>query len=126
MARINQLVDGVPSGKISLDKNRFFIGRGADSDLRLNDTTASSRHAAVEKVQPAGSKESPEYFIQDLDSTNGTFVNGEKIERRKLEEDDVIRIGVTNLKFSFGPDEGDHDKTKVIRKTWIPGLFYLK
>lgn len=126
MARINQLVDGIPSGKISLDGDRFHIGRGADNDLKLSDTTASSRHAVVEKVRPAGSKEAPDYFIQDLGSTNGTFVNGERIERRKLREDDVIRVGMTNFKFSFGSDEDDRDQTKVIHKTWIPGLFYLK
>lgn len=124
MAKINQLVDGVPSGKVTLDKPAFRIGRAADNDLQLSDAAASSHHAVIESTDEKGGGP-PAWRVRDLGSTNGTFVNDERMEQASLKDGDVVRIGVTNFRFSYGSG-GDHDRTKVIKKTWIPGLIYMK
>jgi len=72
--------------KIALEKFVINIGRSAENDLVLNNIKVSRKHAKLEK---AGS----DWFIEDLKSSNGTFINGKKIERAKVSAKDVITIG---------------------------------
>jgi ABC-type multidrug transport system ATPase subunit len=64
------------------------IGRAPDNDLVLDDDLLVSRHHAELRVLPAG-----KYELVDLGSSNGTFVNGRRVERTELEELDVVSIG---------------------------------
>ena len=70
------------------------IGRGAQNDVALEgDEFASARHV---RVEPRGDG----VWVQDLGSTNGTFVNGIRIEQpHRLEPGDVLRVGETDLRF---------------------------
>ena len=69
------------------------IGRAEDSDIIINDPFISSKHALI-------TKKGRSLFIQDLHSTNGTFLNGKKIKNQiKLKENDEILIGSKKLKF---------------------------
>ena len=73
--------------------SRITIGRDADNAIELDDALASRRHAVVQKVKD-------DFFIEDLDSTNGTFVNGHPVPPGKyvrLHKLDVILIGRTEL-----------------------------
>jgi hypothetical protein len=63
----------------------FVIGRILDCQLVMNDKTISARHARIYYSDNA-------YIIEDLDSTNGTYVNNEKIFRKKLRTEDIIKI----------------------------------
>ena len=63
------------------------LGRGADNDVVVDDLLVSRRHAVLE-LQPDGS-----YAIVDLDSRNGTFVNGRQVQRARLQELDVVGVG---------------------------------
>src|SRR5437868_13956171 len=81
-----------PSGRRStvvINSFPFRIGRQADNQLVLRDTRASRVHNRI--VQENGA-----YWLEDLNSRHGTFVNGEKIERRKLENSDRIEFGTTD------------------------------
>ena len=80
--------------EFELDRVDVTIGRGAQSDIAVEgDEFASARHARIEP-RPDG------VWVQDLGSTNGTFVNGVRIEqRRRLEPGDVVRVGETDLRF---------------------------
>lgn len=69
------------------------IGRSRECDVQLNDTNVSRRHAEV-------TREGDTWWITDLDSTNGTEVNGRRVDRARLEDGDRIRIGGTDLAFS--------------------------
>lgn len=72
-----------------------IIGRAPSTSIRLNDDGISRRHARV--VQEGG-----EVFIEDLESANGTFVNGSVVQRHALRDGDKIRIGSTTiLKFTY-------------------------
>jgi hypothetical protein len=75
-----------------LDKRTVVIGRSKDCDIRVSDPNVSRRHAEVRQ-------EGTTYWIVDLDSTNGTTVNGRRQKRAKLEHDDRITLGSTELVF---------------------------
>lgn len=78
-----------PTGPVPLT-----IGRADDNDLALpKDEFASSHHARIESQRDG-------VWVLDLDSTNGTFVNGKRLDgRRPLKEGDLVKIGDTELRF---------------------------
>jgi pSer/pThr/pTyr-binding forkhead associated (FHA) protein len=72
--------------EVALDRDWLVIGRGRGADVVLAEATISRAHAAF-GVESGG------FFVQDLGSTNGTMVNGSKIERQELKSGDEIRMG---------------------------------
>src|SRR6185436_10041684 len=74
------------------DRDVIKIGRLPSAQLRLDDLKVARIHAVIEL--PSGSKE---FFLQDMGSTDGTFLNGEKVKRIKLKEGDQIIVGETRL-----------------------------
>jgi len=81
-----------------LTSDVLTIGRGPDNDIQLaNDTSVSRHHSRI-------SFENGEYIITDLDSSNGTFVNGERVTQIALSESDEISIGQTLLMFKLRPE----------------------
>jgi len=81
-----------------LKEDRTTIGRGLQTDVRINDEGISRTHAVV--VRKDG-----DYLLSDAGSTNGTFANGRKVDGYKLQEGDKIQIGASSvLKFTFHDD----------------------
>lgn len=73
--------------RIFIDKTEFFIGRESGVDFRISDNSVSKKHAKINVFEGS-------YYISDLQSSNGTFVNGKRInEKYKLEEENEIKIG---------------------------------
>jgi pSer/pThr/pTyr-binding forkhead associated (FHA) protein/tetratricopeptide (TPR) repeat protein len=93
----------IPDGKanvksIDLDQDEIVIGRGKECDVVLNDKKSSRKNTIIAKV---GNR----YVVRDLDSSNGTYVNGESVKERELSADDVIRIGEVEIHFvALNPD----------------------
>ncbi len=82
-----------PSGRrstVAIDRLPFRIGRQADNQLVMRDNRTSRVHATI-------FTEHGEYWIEDLNSRHGTFVNGEKIGRHRLRESDRIEFGSSDL-----------------------------
>jgi hypothetical protein len=80
--------------QVEVDKDRFLLGRSkTQADLRLEDPNVSRQHAAIERVGAA-------WFIVDLGSTNGIFVNGQRVARRALADGDVIVITSQEIRCS--------------------------
>ena len=125
MALIVQLHEGVAVNKLPLDHTRLRIGRNPECDIFIDDTVVSSEHAVIEKVENSDAKGASAYYLEDLNSTNGTFLNNTKITRQKLQHEDVIRIGWASFKF-IDETKADPAKTAKIHKSWIPGVFYTK
>jgi hypothetical protein len=77
-----------------LDSSQLTIGRGRQNDIALpEDEYASARHARFEPRQDG-------VWIQDLGSTNGTYLNGARLERpRRLTPGDIVRVGETDVRF---------------------------
>ena len=125
MATVVQLHEGVAINKFELDKPVLRIGRDSASDIFIDDTVVSSEHAVIKAEEHPESGGKTEFYIEDLKSTNSTFVNGEKITRHKLKHDDMIRIGWNTFKF-IDEAQGDPNQTAKIKKSWIPGVYYTE
>jgi predicted component of type VI protein secretion system len=89
-----ELISGVRSWRLELEGNRSTIGKAAENDIPVtDDPTASHLHAVLERFA-AG------WCVTDLGSSNGTWVNGERIwASRRLRHGDEIRVGQTRLVF---------------------------
>jgi signal transduction histidine kinase len=96
--------DGKKTQEIGTEKDTVFIGRDASCDVVLDDRTTSRKHASV-TVREDG------VYLEDLDSRNGTFIDGKPVKRYKLSGDDVIQIG--GYQISVG---GHPALTRRIRK----------
>ena len=77
-----------------LDSAQLTVGRGGQNDVALrSDDYASARHARFEPRQDG-------VWVQDLGSTNGTYLNGARLDRpRRLTHGDVVRVGETDLRY---------------------------
>ena len=86
-------VSGTQKGQdFRLVDGKNLMGTAADADVVLTDAYMSSRHATIRH-------ENGRFMLIDLDSTNGSFVNGERITKHELFDNDRIRVGRTELKF---------------------------
>jgi len=84
----------MPSGeRIELDDGKSLIGRLADCQIQITDTNTSRHHAAIQRVGSG-------FVINDLGSTNGTIVNGERlVGEHRLTDGDTITVGAVDLRF---------------------------
>jgi pSer/pThr/pTyr-binding forkhead associated (FHA) protein len=78
-----------------LANRSLVVGRSRDCDISVDDPNVSRRHAEIKHENGA-------YWIVDLGSTNGVTVNGERVKRAKLEPDDSVVLGTTELRFERG------------------------
>lgn len=83
---------GQPSRDVRLPKEKSIIGKGDEADIRVSDDFTSKLHALIYR-------EKDEFYISDLGSTNGTFLNDQKIMKEKLKDGDRIRIGHQPMTF---------------------------
>ncbi len=125
MAMLLQYNSDTAGIKLIIDKQRITIGRGANNDISIDDDLVSKEHAVLEVMLSTTEEGKLEYYLQDLDSTNHTYVNDEPISLFKLRNGDIIRIGINNFKF-VDEFNGDLEETAKLYKTWIPGVFYTK
>ena len=87
------ILSGVLEGKvIDLIEERTTMGRALDNTIRLEDGTVSHHHAML-------ALDGHEYKLRDLNSTNGTRVNGMRIVETKLQSGDAVRIGSVEMQF---------------------------
>lgn len=85
---------------IQLDKPSITIGRGSQADLVIRDDIASRLHAEILRLEVEGAI--AEYYVNDLGSTNGTYLNGTKITGQQLLEDgDKVKVGNHLMKFAM-------------------------
>jgi len=101
-----RIKDGPGKGLVfALDKEAMVMGRDASCDIQLPDQGVSRRHAEVYKVGEL-------FFIRDLGSRNGTFVNDERVDEELLREGDIITMGATVLVFE--ESSGKEVKAEVV------------
>lgn len=94
-----------------------IVGRAHHCHIRLDDRTVSAEHL---RFTPLGKGR---FQLEDLNSTNGVLVNGDKVTSSHLKEGDVIFIGTHEFEY-LDNLPNDLDKTQKIKKSWIPGLYY--
>ena len=109
MAKLVVSFEGAVQGHYFLDKDRFTIGRKADNDIFLDDPSVSKFHAAIVTI-------GNDQVLEDSNSTNGVQVNGEKVTKHILQNNDVIEIGDFQLKYvnQRASSTMDFDKTMML------------
>jgi pSer/pThr/pTyr-binding forkhead associated (FHA) protein len=120
MAKLILTLNGAFLGEHDLDKDLLTIGRRPNNDIHIDNLAVSGSHALVRTI---GS----DSFLEDLDSTNGTIVNGKPIKKHILQHGDVIELGKYQLKYvseaainasAVGGGE-DFEKTMIIRPSSV-------
>ncbi len=102
MARLMLSLDGQVLAEYNMTKERYTIGRLPDNDVRIDNGAVSGHHALVINILD-------DSFLEDLNSTNGTYVNGKLIKKHALQHGDVITIGHHQLRF-VDQDTGESDR----------------
>jgi hypothetical protein len=102
-------LDGVVIKEVLLTKDRTTLGRRPYNDIVIDNLAVSGEHAAL---QMSG----PDVAIEDLNSTNGTYINGKAIKRQVLVHNDTIEIGKYKIKYHSDESAAPaFDKTMVLR-----------
>ena len=123
MATLQKLGDEAEC-PINLAKMR--IGRAQDNEIIIEDDAVSGHHAVITVENSNLKNQDKKYSIEDLQSTNNTFVNNKEISRQELKDGDIIRIGRIRLKFStkeYVPPKQDLQKTQKLNK-FIHGFLF--
>jgi predicted component of type VI protein secretion system len=117
MARLILSIDDQVMAEYNMTKERYTIGRLADNDIRIDNPTVSGHHSLIINILN-------DSFLEDLSSTNGTYVNGRLIKKHALQHGDVITIGRHQLRFIDSVSDEDQDEfanTMVISKSDLAG-----
>jgi len=88
-------IDGVVIKEVQLTKDRTTLGRRPYNDIVIDNLAVSGEHAVL---QMTGS----DVFLEDLSSTNGTYVNGRAVKKQALEHNDVIEVGKYKIRYVVG------------------------
>jgi pSer/pThr/pTyr-binding forkhead associated (FHA) protein len=105
--RLTVRCDGLVVRTYVLDKERVSIGRRRGNDIQLDDPAVSGLHSVL-LITPSEYLESyPVVQLEDVGSTNGTLVNGERIQRRRVHHGDIIRLGHHELLYEENTDAMD-------------------
>ena len=126
MVMLLQMDDDVVINKFSISKDKTLIGRRVECDITIDDISVSGEHASLERENSVEFDGEFNYYVNDLGSTNGTFVNEMEAKRQRLKHNDIIRVGWINFKFYDEEKEKLLEKTSKIKKSWIPGVFIGK
>lgn len=112
MAKLILSMDGLTLKEIPLTKERITIGRKPHNDIQIDNLAISGEHAAIVTILN-------DSFLEDLNSTNGTFVNGQQVQKHFLQTNDVIELGKYRLKYvnevAQQTPQADFEKTMVLR-----------
>ncbi len=111
MARLILSLDNQVLAEYNMSKERYTIGRLPDNDVRIDNPAVSGHHSLIINILN-------DSFLEDLNSTNGTYVNGKLIKKHALQHGDVITIGHHQLRFSDqatnDSEQDEFEKTMVI------------
>jgi pSer/pThr/pTyr-binding forkhead associated (FHA) protein len=111
MARLMLSLDGQILAEYNMNKERYTIGRLPDNDIRIDNPAVSGHHSLIINILN-------DSFLEDLNSTNGTYVNGKLIKKHAMQNGDVITVGHHQLRFVDSqdgePQQDDFEKTMVI------------
>jgi len=113
MAYLALIVEDVVINKWPLDEGVIILGRANDCDIQIDDQSVSSKHARLVIENDPFLDDSKLISIEDLNSTNGTELNGRQVKREKLIDGDMIKIGFNQFRFVTELSQG-LDETAVI------------
>ncbi len=116
MPSLALMVDGVVVQRFELNKPELTIGRHPDCDIQIDDSAVSTNHAVISAKTNRYLPDQTDIMLQDLGSTNGTFVNGVKVTQRQLADDDEVRIAWNTFKY-VDTTRPNFERTAIIPDT---------
>jgi pSer/pThr/pTyr-binding forkhead associated (FHA) protein len=108
-------IDGVVIKEVQLTKDRTSLGRRPYNDIVIDNLAVSGEHAVL---QLTGN----EVFLEDLNSTNGTYVNGKAVKKQLLQNNDTVEIGKYKIKFINEAPGATFEKTMIIKPGMVPPM----
>jgi len=112
MGKLVVSLDGVVIKEVQITKDKTTLGRRPYNDIVIDNLAVSGEHAVLQMV-------GADVFIEDLNSTNGTYINGKAIKKQLLTHNDTVEIGKYKIKFLV--DDGvDYEKTMVMKPGAMP------
>ncbi|HVZ47044.1 MAG TPA: FHA domain-containing protein [Ramlibacter sp.] len=106
-------IDGVVIKEVQLTKDRTTLGRRPYNDIVIDNLAVSGEHAVL---QMSGN----EVYLEDLNSTNGTYVNGKAVKKQLLQNNDTIEIGKYKIKFVGEAAGPTFERTMIMKPGVIP------
>ncbi|MFZ5550786.1 MAG: FHA domain-containing protein [Pseudomonadota bacterium] len=111
MGKLVVSLDNVVIKEVPITKDRTTLGRRPYNDIVIDNLAVSGEHAVLLAV-------GHDVFIEDLNSTNGTYINGKAVKKQLLVHNDTVEIGKYRIKYLLD-EVPDYEKTMVLR----PGAF---
>jgi pSer/pThr/pTyr-binding forkhead associated (FHA) protein len=112
MGKLVVSLDGVVIKEVQITKDKTTLGRRPYNDIVIDNLAVSGEHAVLQMV-------GADVFIEDLNSTNGTYINGKAVKKQLLAHNDTVEIGKYKIKYIV-EDGVDYEKT-MIMKPGAPG-----
>jgi hypothetical protein len=107
MGKLVVSLDGVVIKEVQITKDKTTLGRRPYNDIVIDNLAVSGEHAVLQMV-------GNDVFIEDLNSTNGTYINGKAIKKQLLADNDTVEIGKYKIKFLLN-DGNDYEKTMILK-----------
>jgi predicted component of type VI protein secretion system len=107
MGKLVVSLDGVVIKEVQITKDKTTLGRRPYNDIVIDNLAVSGEHAVLQMV-------GADVFIEDLNSTNGTYINGKAIKKQLLSHNDTVEIGKYKIKYLVD-ESSEYEKTMVIR-----------
>ena len=108
MPKVIVSIDGVVIKEVQLTKDRTTLGRRPYNDIVIDNLAVSGEHAVLQMADG-------EAILEDLNSTNGTYINGKAVKKQPLQNNDTIEIGKYKIRFQSDQAGTGLDKTMVVR-----------
>ena len=114
MGKLVVSLDGVVIKEAQITKDKTTLGRRPYNDIVIDNLAVSGEHAVLQMV-------GADVFIEDLNSTNGTYINGKAVKKQLLSHNDTVEIGKYKIKYIV--DDGtDYEKTMIMRPGTRPSF----
>lgn len=113
MAKMIVSIDGVVIKEVQLTKERTMLGRRPYNDIVIDNLAVSGEHAVMHMNEH-------EVEVEDLGSTNGTYVNGKAVKRLALRNGDTIEVGKYKIRYLQEEADGGYEKTMIFKPGMVP------
>jgi hypothetical protein len=107
MGKLVVSLDGVVIKEVQITKDKTTLGRRPYNDIVIDNLAVSGEHAVLQMV-------GADVFIEDLNSTNGTYINGKAVKKQLLAHNDTVEVGKYKIKFMV-EDGTDYEKTMIMK-----------
>jgi pSer/pThr/pTyr-binding forkhead associated (FHA) protein len=112
MPKLVVSLDGVVIKEVQLSKDKTTLGRRPYNDIVIDNLAVSGEHAVLQMV-------GQEVYIEDQNSTNGTYINGRAVKKQLLQHNDTVEIGKYKIRYLVD-EAADYEKTMILKPGQVP------